>query len=140
MASANVELVRSFGAAWERRDFPRMAELVDPEMELVMADGPDPGTQIGFERLQRIWREYLTTWEDYRLVEDEIRELDGERVLALFRFGGRGKTSGVDLAELSSLAAGVYHIRQRKIVRLVRYWDADRALAHLGLAPRQPSS
>jgi ketosteroid isomerase-like protein len=70
---------------------------------------------------------------------DEVRQLDGDRVLALFHFSGRGKTSGVDLAELQSQAAAVFHIRQGKLTRIVRYWDGERALADLGLAPEDDS-
>jgi len=46
MASANVELVRSIFAAWERADFTSV-EWADPAIEFVMADGPEPGNWLG---------------------------------------------------------------------------------------------
>ena len=138
-ASANVDLVRSWYAALERDDFAGMVEWVHPEIEFVFADGPEPGVGIGLERLAEVWREYLSTWEGYRFVVDELRELDDERILAIFHFSGRGKTSGVDLGQLHSHGAAVFHILDAKVTRMVRYWDRERALADLGLVPEDGS-
>jgi ketosteroid isomerase-like protein len=66
---------------------------------------------------------------------DEYRELDAERLLVLFHFSGRGTTSGIDLGQIGTKAASVVDVRGGKVTRLVFYWDGDRALADLGLAP-----
>jgi hypothetical protein len=64
---------------------------------------------------------------------EEYRELDGERVLVLIRFGGRGKTSGVEVGQMQSKGANLFHIRDGKVTRLVIY-DRERAFADLGLS------
>jgi ketosteroid isomerase-like protein len=86
------------------------------------------------------WRVWASAWEDYRIVGEEFRELDAERVLALSRFSARGKTSGMELGQMRTKSAGVFHLRDGKVTRLVSYLDRDRALADLGLAPEGGAS
>ena len=52
---------------------------------------------------------------------------------------GRGKTSGLELNQIRTQGAHLFHIRDGKVRRLVRYMDRDRALADLGLAPEGDS-
>jgi hypothetical protein len=66
-------------------------------------------------------------------------ELDSERVLVLESRRARWKASGLELRNVRSEGAVLFHLRDRKVARLVFYWDRDRALADLGLA-REGSS
>jgi hypothetical protein len=56
-------------------------------------------------------------------------------VLVFMRYGGRGKLSGLELGEMRSSAAILWDLRDGNVTRLVHYWDRERALAELGLAP-----
>jgi hypothetical protein len=98
--SANLDLVRSIYADWERGDFTSAA-WADPEIEFVVADWPDAGTWSGLAGMTEGMREFLRTWEDFSLEPDEYRELDDGRVVVGLRVHGRGKTSGVELGKRS---------------------------------------
>jgi ketosteroid isomerase-like protein len=137
--SANVELVRSIFAAWERGDFGSVA-WADPAIEFVLADGPDPVTETGVAEMAEAWRGRLSAFDDYRGIADEYRELDLERVLVFHQRSGRAKTSGVEVGQWQAGGATVFHIRDGRVTRLVAYLDRDRALADLGFAPEGGSA
>jgi ketosteroid isomerase-like protein len=136
--SANLHLVRSIYADWERGDFRRV-DWADPEIEYVFADGPDPGSRAGLAAMAEAWRDRLGTSEDLRLQVDDYREVDGERVLVCFHGSGRGKRSGLELGQPARQAASLFQVCDGRVVRLVFYWDRDSALADLGLAPEGDS-
>ena len=132
--SENLDLVRSIYAAWERGDYSS-SEWAHPEIEVVIPDGPSPGSWTGLAGLAEGWRDFLSAWEDFRVEAQEYRELDNERVLVLDNFSGRGKTSGLELGEIRSKGLRLFHVRDGKVTKLVRYLERERALADLGLAP-----
>jgi hypothetical protein len=119
-------------AAKERRDFTS-GEWADPEIEFVIPDGPTPGRWRGLPEMAHALHDILSAWEDFRLVVDEYREPDRERVLVLDRNGGRGKASGLDIDDTRAEGAQIFCMNRGKVVRLISYWDRDRALADLRL-------
>jgi ketosteroid isomerase-like protein len=130
--SENLDLVRSIYADRERGDWSR-TEWADPEIEFVIADGPEPASWKGRMEMARAWRDYLSAWEDYRSEPEEFREIDGERVLVLLHHRGRGKTSGLDLEQMQANNAALFRIRDGKVTRVVIYFEREYALADLGL-------
>jgi ketosteroid isomerase-like protein len=137
MSSANLDLVRSLYAAWERGDFSA-TDWAHPEIEYVLVEGPSPGSWRGVPAMKEAWRDFLGSWEDYRAEVEGYRALDTERVLVLVHGSGRGKTSGVDIGHLQRRhGANLFHIRDGKVTRLVIYFDRERALADLGLTPEK---
>jgi ketosteroid isomerase-like protein len=131
--SANLDLVRSILADWERGDYFSRVDWADPEIELVLVGGPDPGSWKGATETAEAWRDYLSQWQGYRIEAEEYSQLDGERVLVLFRVFGRGRASGLELGQFQQRPASVFHVRDGTETRLVTYLDRDRALADLGL-------
>jgi hypothetical protein len=102
MASANLELVRSICAAWERGDFSS-AEWAHHEIEFVLTGGPVEGSWTGLAGMAEGFRHFLNAWDESRLEADEYREVDDERVLVVVRLCGRGKTSGLELGRAAEV-------------------------------------
>jgi ketosteroid isomerase-like protein len=133
MSSANVALVRSIYADWEHGD-ASSSGWAHQGIEVVFADGPNPGSWSGLRGLAEGWRDVLNAWEEYRAEAEGYRELDNERVLVLVRWRGRGKRSGVEVGETGAKGAHLFHLAEGKVRRLVTYLDRDRAFVDLGLA------
>jgi ketosteroid isomerase-like protein len=132
MSQENMEIVQSICAAWERGDYGSVG-WAHPEIEFVGVDGPAPAARRGLTAMAEGWRDWLGAWEDFNQRAIEYREVDGERVLVLFRCSGRGKTSGLDLAQMHPLIAGLFQVRDGKVTRFVGYLDHERALEAVGL-------
>jgi ketosteroid isomerase-like protein len=137
--SANIDLVRSLYAAWDRGDYSSV-DWAHPEIEYVIADGASPGSWTGVAGLAEGYRPWLSAWEDLRIGADEYRELDEERVLVLNHYSGRGKTSGLELEQMRTKGAALFHVRGGKVTRHVIWFDRERAFADLGLASEADSS
>jgi hypothetical protein len=120
--SANLDLMRSICVAWERGDFSS-AEWAHPEIEYVIADGPAPGSWTGLAGIAEGWRSWVSAWENWSTQIDEYRELDSERVLILTHNSGRGRTSGLELGQMQTKGAGLFH--EHAVVSRI-----DEALGH----------
>jgi ketosteroid isomerase-like protein len=134
MSHENVEIVRSILAAWERGDYGS-AEWAHAEIEFRVADGPAPNSRKGLSEMAQAYRDFLSTWEDFRTEPEEYRDIDDEHVLVYVRDRGRGKASGLEIGQIMGTENGaiLFAIRDRKVVKLVNYWDRERALADLGI-------
>lgn len=131
--SANVDLVRTIFAAWERGDFSGN-EWAHPDIDCVIADGPEPGSWSGLAGMAEGFRRAVSGWDDFRAEAEQYRELDDVRVLVLLRAGsGRGKVSGLEIGQMRTTGANVFQIRDGMVTRLVIYLDRERARADLGL-------
>jgi ketosteroid isomerase-like protein len=136
--SANVDLVRSIYADWERGDYSSV-EWAHPDIEYMMADGPEPGASTGVVGIQEGLSTILDVWEDWRPEVQDYRELDCERVLVLTRRRARGKTSGLEIEQTRTRGATLWRVCDDRVTKLVIYWDRERAFADLGLAPETDS-
>src|SRR6202043_4229105 len=84
----------------------------------------------GREGMETFLGEVDETWEEFRPVPEEYRDL-GDRVLALGRLKTRGLASGVPA---ESPWAGIYDMRDGKVSRIRTYLDHGEALLAAGLA------
>jgi ketosteroid isomerase-like protein len=127
--SANLNLVRSIYAAWERGDFSS-AEWADPEIEFGFADEPEPGHWTGLQEMAARYGDWLNGWKDLRAEPEEFFVVDETRILVFVHNSGRGRTSDFKLEQRS--VANFFEIHEGKVTRLVLSWDRDRALADVG--------
>jgi ketosteroid isomerase-like protein len=137
MSSANLDLVRSIYAGWERGDWSAPPTWADPEIEFVLADGPDPVSTTGVaEMVEAFTKGFLPAWDQMRTEVEEYRELDGERILAYVQNRGHGRGSGIDISQVMGTGEGanLWVLRDLLVVKIAIYWDRARALADLGLA------
>jgi ketosteroid isomerase-like protein len=128
--SANLDLVRSIYADWERGDFSHIG-WAHPEIEFGFADGPEPGRWKGLGAMSQRFGDWLRSWRNFRATPERYIAVDGQRVLVFVHNSGFGRSSGVELDARS--VANLFEVRDAKVTSLVLYMDRDRALADLGL-------
>ena len=131
--SANLDLVRSIYADWERGDFTRI-DWADPDIEFAWPEGLDASWGgHGRRALAEGWGTTLAAFDDLTVTAEEYRELDDERIVVLHRFRARGKMSGLPIDEGLTKGAVLFAVRQGRVSRLVVYLRRDSAFADLGL-------
>jgi ketosteroid isomerase-like protein len=125
--------VRSIYGEWSSGDWDS-TWWADPEIEMILHDGVTQGTYSGFAGMASAWREFLSSWKDFKVVVDEYIVVDEDRVLALVHNQGKGRISGVDVESTGGKSANLFTIRDGKVVRLKAYWSRQTALDELGLS------
>jgi ketosteroid isomerase-like protein len=128
----NLELVRRIFRDWERGEYSS-SDWADPEIEFVIDTGLDPKRVIGTKAMAEAWREFLDTWEGWRVEPEEFREIDRDRVLVLLQPAARAKSSGIEIGPMHTRSANLFHIRDGKVTKLHLYFDRERAFADLGM-------
>jgi ketosteroid isomerase-like protein len=130
--STNLDLVRSIYADWERGDYNDVT-WAHPELEYVMAGGPDPGVWRGVRGMAEAFRGMLKAWTDWRVTADDYVEVDRERILVPYHFTARGRASGLEAGRLHTQGATLFELQAGRVRRIVQYFDRERAVADLGL-------
>jgi ketosteroid isomerase-like protein len=126
-----VEIAKRLIDAFNRRDIDQLAELATVDFEWCPAM---PGTAAGVsfrgrEGLEGYLAEIGETWQEYRSVADELRDL-GDRVLVLGRLEGRGVGSG---AWVDAPQGTILEFLGSQVSRVRTYLDHDQALRAAGL-------
>jgi ketosteroid isomerase-like protein len=133
MPTRNVEIVRAGFDAFSRGDLAGMLETIDPAIEwTVREDLPDAGTYRGHEELITLLGHFEEVLDDQWFEPEDFIEGPGETVVVPLRWGGRGKSSGMDVA--SRQEAWVFTIGNGKVIRVTEYGQKQEALEALGLS------
>jgi uncharacterized protein len=132
MSQAKVEMLKEAIDAFNRRDIDSLMALATPDFEWfgALLGKVEGGSYHGREGMERYFADAADTWEEFRSVADEFRDLD-DRVLALGRMEGRGKGSG---APVDAPFGVVFHFRGDKVSHARSYLDQGEALRAAGLS------
>ena len=131
MSQSNVELAKRVIDAFNRRDVDAIFECVNPDVEWFPAMSVTFGGGLrGREGIESYVREVGDTWEEYRVVVQDLRDIADERVLALSRIEGRGAGSG---GLVDAQMGQVFDFRDGRIARVRTYLDHSKALEAVGL-------
>ena len=109
-----------------------MAEFWDPDIVWRAAEGAidDIGEMHGQVAVRRYMEDWIDTFDDYKVVVEELREVGDDRVLSIQRVKGRAKLSGV---EIELRYASVNTVRDGKAVRVREYLSVEDAFKAVGL-------
>jgi ketosteroid isomerase-like protein len=128
---SNADLLREVYSEWERGNWrPKFAIYGD---EMVWGWSEEFPGLAGVchdpeERNQRV-AEWLSGWDDWRCEAEQFIE-DGDTVVALCKYGGRGRGSGV---RVDTKGAHLWRLRDGKVVYLEIFATRERALEAAGL-------
>jgi ketosteroid isomerase-like protein len=137
MSEENVEIVRRLFELAAQRDSATILSFYDSEVEVDNTHGParrlmgSQGIYRGHDGLRAMFREWYEAWAD---VEGRLEELidAGDRVISVQTYRGRGRASGA-VVEWTDLA-GVWTIRDGKVVRVAWFPTREEALDAVGLS------
>ena len=137
MSADHVETVRRVYEAVARRDTAAVLALYDADVEWDSRGTPvgeltgDREVYRGHEGLRRWFREWYEAWES---LDDHCEELidAGDQVVSVSTMRARGRASGLDVERR---AAGVWTVRNGRVVRVVWFPSRQEALEAAGLEP-----
>ena len=134
MSDANVQIVRRVYDALADPGEDATA-LWDPDVEFdvsrdIWGAVMGGGHYRGVEGVRAWMLDLYAAWEQMDIDLEELIEA-GDDVVAVIRVAGRGRVSGI---EMEYRPAGVWTIRDGRIVRVVWFVDRDEALEAAGIA------
>jgi ketosteroid isomerase-like protein len=131
MSLQNVEIVRRFYRAFNRRDFDDAVKYLDRQVELIPGvTAPDAEARyLGHQGMQEFFEIATGPWETVTVEPKEMIDITANRILTIDRWRFRGR-DGIEVARELPTA---YAFRSGLIVRIDGFTDKDEALEALGL-------
>jgi ketosteroid isomerase-like protein len=132
MSQENVEIVRRYYEAYAQGGFDPWMEYWSDDLDHRAAkEGlDDPGPIRGKNAMRKHIRDWIDTFDEFWFEAVELIDAGEETVVAVERFGGRAKLSGVETDQTSGV---VLTIREGKIARCREYATRAEALEAVGL-------
>jgi ketosteroid isomerase-like protein len=140
MSQENVEIVRAFSEAFQRRDVEEAEQAFNVFDANVEWDGtrlaesvPDiAGVYRGHDGVRTFWRRWLSAWRDIQFDIQDVREAGDDVVVLIRNQRMWGQHSGVEVK--FPPYGWVYTFRHNKVVRVRWYPDQESALKAAGLS------
>ena len=130
MPESNVERLRRGYEALSRGDYEAVRELLDPTILLRdRPEVPDARSYRGYEGMLTTLRDTSDSFEDFRHDPRQFFE-NGDRIVAVLDMTGRGRASGVPVAER---IAHLWTLRDGLAIELRAFTDPADALEEAGL-------
>src|SRR5690349_16274518 len=120
MSRENVEVVRSFSAAFQRGDVATSLSVLDLDVEWHDQTAiPGANVHRGRDAVSRHFEQWFDAWKKIDYMPEEVLDC-GDRILVVSRRHGKGKASG---AEVTDQVIHVYTVHRDKIVRFEAFSD-----------------
>jgi ketosteroid isomerase-like protein len=130
MSEENVEVVERLIAALNERDADQYLAFCTPDVEYVSPIAPIEGIGRGEDGIKALFSNISEATTSFRIAVEQIRALDGDRVLALTRVAGTSQ-GGIPLEQSS---ASIYDFAGAKVRRIEIFLDRAEALKAAGLS------
>ena len=133
MSQENVEIVKVAYEAFASGGLDRWLDHFAEDVDYRGVEGSldDFGPIHGREALRAWLQDWIDTFEGFWFEPVELIDAGGDTVVAVERFGGRAKISGV---ETDQMEAEVFTIRDGKIAQCREYATREEALEAAGLS------
>jgi uncharacterized protein len=131
VSQANVDKIRAWIEAYNRRDFDTALANFDPNVDWVLPAHQAQDSARGTAAVRRFFEELDESFDELRLEPQEFVDA-GDRVATRLRYFGRGKGSGIEIE--TEMYHEVATFRAGRIVRMeyVTSWPAALEAAGLG--------
>jgi len=123
----NREKLETLYSEWARGDYSR-SDIFAPDMTMETFGMAEPLRAESYQEFMARMREWLRAWGRPLTIEADQLIESGDRILAMIRWKGRGKGSGV---EMEAAGAHLWTFREGLVVRYEVYRDRDEAQAAL---------
>jgi ketosteroid isomerase-like protein len=133
MSQENVAAVQAAYEALARGGLDQVIECWTDDLDHRSIEGApdDRGPIHGKDAMRAYVQDWIDLFDDFGIEPVELIDAGENRVVAVLRFGGRAKLSGV---ETDQTMGAVFQIRDGKITRGREYSTRDQALEAAGLS------
>jgi ketosteroid isomerase-like protein len=131
MSQENVEVIRRIFEAFNSEDVERVVALTHPalEVEIPPEISAEPDTYRGPDGMRRYLSSFQDAMDEIRFEPERLWDV-GQSVVVALRLTAKGRQTAIRVEQRS---AGVWTIRNGKVIRVRVYASPSEALEAVGL-------